>query len=83
MLGTYLQGDANADGIVDIEDVVNATRYFLGETEVIYFKAADVTADNQIDIEDVVGIRRIFLTQPTTLLKAPVKRQRLRELLQP
>lgn len=82
-LGTYLQGDANADGIVDIEDVVNATRYFLGETEVIYFKAADVTADNQIDIEDVVGIRRIFLTQPTTLLKAPVKRQRLRELLQP
>ncbi|MDD6123573.1 MAG: dockerin type I repeat-containing protein [Bacteroidales bacterium] len=81
-LGTYLQGDANADGIVDIEDVVNATRYFLGETEVIYFKAADVTADNQIDIEDVVGIRRIFLTQPTTLLKAPVKRQRLRELLQ-
>ncbi len=82
-LATYLQGDANADGIVDIEDVVNATRYFLGETEVICFKAADVTADNQIDIEDVVGIRRIFLTQPTTLLKAPVKRQRLRELLQP
>lgn len=81
-LGTYLQGDANADGIVDIEDVVNATRYFLGETEVIYFKAADVTADDQIDIEDVVGIRRIFLTQPTTLLKAPVKRQRFRELFQ-
>ena len=81
-LATYLQGDANADGIVDIEDVVNATRYFLGETEVICFKAADVTADGQIDIEDVVGIRRIFLTQPTTLLKALVKRQRLRELFQ-
>ncbi len=82
-LGTYLSGDANADGTVDIEDVVNAMRYFLGKTDVIYLKAADITGDGQIDIEDVVGIGRIFLTQPSTAAKAPIKRQRLREILKP
>lgn len=82
-LGTYLNGDANADGTVDIEDVVNAMRYFLGKTDVIYLKAADITGDGQIDIEDVVGIGRIFLTQPSTAAKSPIKRQRLRESLQP
>ena len=82
-LGTYLSGDANADGTVDIEDVVNAMRYFLGKTDVIYLKAADITGDGQIDIEDVVGIGRIFLTQPSTAAKSPIKRQRLRESLQP
>ena len=81
-LGTYLNGDANADGTVDIEDVVNAMRYFLGKTDVIYLKAADITGDGQIDIEDVVGIGRIFLTQPSTAAKSPIKRQRLRESLQ-
>ena len=80
--GAYRYSE-NADGTVDIEDVVNAMRYFLGKTDVIYLKAADITGDGQIDIEDVVGIGRIFLTQPSTAAKSPIKRQRLRESLQP
>lgn len=83
-LVTYLSGDANGDGVIDIEDVVTAVSHFLGEETPILFRAADVNGDGIIDIEDVVGIREIYLaaTQKAARLRSATKRQRLREVIQ-
>ena len=83
-LATFLPGDANADGTVDIEDVVKAMNYFLGTDTALFLKAADVTQDGVVDIEDVVGIGKIYLTQASRigprLAPGQVKRQRLRQV---
>ena len=83
-LATFLPGDANADGTVDIEDVVKAMNYFLGTDTALFLKAADVTQDGIVDIEDVVGIGKIYLTQASRigprLAPGQVKRQRLRQV---
>lgn len=83
-LATFLPGDANADGTVDIEDVVKAMNYFLGTDTALFLKAADVTQDGVVDIEDVVGIGKIYLTQASRigprLAPGQVRRQRLRQV---
>ena len=83
-LATFMPGDANADGTVDIEDVVKAMNYFLGTDTALFLKAADVTQDGVVDIEDVVGIGKIYLTQASRigprLAPGQVKRQRLRQV---
>ena len=83
-LVTYVSGDANGDGIIDIEDVVTAVSHYLGEDTPILFRAADVNGDGIIDIEDVVGISGIYLaaTQKAARLRSSTKRQRLREVIQ-
>lgn len=82
---TYQTGDANGDGIIDIEDVVTAVSHYLGEDTPILFRAADVNGDGVIDIEDVVGIREIYLgaaTPQAARLRSTTKRQRLRTVMQ-
>ncbi len=84
-LVTCLNGDANGDGIIDIEDVVTAVSHFLGEGTPILMMAADVNTDGVIDIEDVVGISEIYLnvTPQAARLRSTAKRQRLREIWNP
>ena len=84
-LVTYVSGDANGDGVIDIEDVVTAVSHYLGEDTPILFRAADVNGDGVIDIEDVVGIREIYLgaaTPQAARLRSTTKRQRLRTVMQ-
>ena len=84
-LVTYVSGDANGDGVIDIEDVVTAVSHYLGEETPILFRAADVNGDGVIDIEDVVGIREIYLgaaTPQAARLRSTTKRQRLRTVMQ-
>ena len=60
--GHFLRGDVNADGIVDISDVLTTVSHVLGKKEPIFIRsAADVMADGSIDISDVLGIVDIIL----------------------
>jgi hypothetical protein len=57
-----VQGDADGDGTVDVNDVTMTVSYILNESPVNFvFAAADVTSDGVIDIADVVGIVNIIL----------------------
>ncbi len=51
----YLPGDANSDGIVDIDDVVFIIEYiFAGGPEPDPYEAGDVNCSDDIDIDDAV-----------------------------
>lgn len=51
----YVPGDANSDGIVDIDDVVLIIEYiFAGGPEPDPYEAGDVNCSGEIDIDDAV-----------------------------
>jgi hypothetical protein len=55
-------GDANGDGVVDVDDVVAIVNYILGEpSDNFHLDAADVNGDQVIDVSDVVGVVNIIL----------------------
>lgn len=57
-------GDANADGAVDVADVVAVVNYILEQpADNFYLKAADVNGDEVIDAADVVVIVNIILDE--------------------
>ncbi len=59
---SFILGDANGDGVVDVADVVAIVNYILEKPgENFNIKAADVNGDNVIDAADVVGVVNIIL----------------------
>lgn len=59
---TYLLGDTNDDGVVNVQDQINLITYLLGRTtEVFIQEAADVNGDRAIDTLDAIGIIEIIL----------------------
>ena len=56
---SFLVGDVNLDGLVDISDVVALVNMILGTTE--KNAPADVNNDGQVDISDVVALVNIIL----------------------
>ena len=57
-------GDVNADGQIDISDVVVLVNYILtGNADNIHLGVADINDDDSIDISDVVGLVNIILGQ--------------------
>lgn len=59
---TYLLGDTNGDGVVNVQDQINLITYLLGRTtEVFIQEAADVNGDRAIDTLDAIGIIEIIL----------------------
>ena len=58
------KGDVNADGEIDISDVVALVNYILtGNADSIHLEAANINDDDGIDISDVVGLVNIILGQ--------------------
>ncbi|MBR2192536.1 MAG: hypothetical protein IJ910_04395 [Bacteroidaceae bacterium] len=58
------KGDVNADGQIDISDVVVLVNYILtGNADNIHLGVADINDDDSIDISDVVGLVNIILGQ--------------------
>jgi len=54
---SYLPGDANADGLVDVADVVHLINYlFMEGTPPSPFEAGDANCDEEVDIADVIYI---------------------------
>ena len=51
-------GDVNADGEVDIFDLVRLRKYLAGVDVALNESAADVNEDNEIDIFDLVRLRK-------------------------
>lgn len=81
-LATYVPGDANMDGRVDMEDVVSTVNYYLGLTTTIHFSAADVVGDGIIDMEDAVKICNLYLESAVGPLRIAA-RKRLKYIQQP
>ena len=77
-LATYVPGDANMDGKVDMEDVVTTVNYYLGTNSTIHFSAADVVKDGVVDMEDAVSICNTYLGTAVSTLR--LTKQRLRAL---
>lgn len=71
---SYLPGDANGDGVVDVTDVVVTAQYILGlNPNPFVFEAADMSGDQEITVTDAVLITNLILN-PTLidLMRAPV-----------
>lgn len=77
-LATYVPGDANMDGKVDMEDVVTTVNYYLGTTNTIHFRAADVVKDGVVDMEDAVSICNTYLGTAVSTLRLTKQRLRAR-----
>lgn len=77
-LATYIPGDANMDGKVDMEDVVTTVNYYLGTTSTIHFRAADVVKDGVVDMEDAVSICNTYLGTAVSTLRLTKQRLRAR-----
>ena len=53
----YILGDANADEIVDENDVNTVVEYLMkGKTEDLNFNNADVNGDQRVNVADIVEI---------------------------
>ena len=72
ILKSYLMGDANGDGAVDVSDVTITISYILGNDPTpFFFELADVNYDGSIDVSDISGIVNIVLSgNPTVIRKA-------------
>lgn len=52
-----IPGDANGDGIVDANDIVEIANYIMGKASKSFiFSAADVNEDGKVDIADIIKI---------------------------
>ena len=59
---SYIPGDANGDGVVDVADVVAVVNKILGKASDNFNEAAaNINGDDAIDVADVVGIVNIIL----------------------
>ncbi len=58
----YIKGDADGDGVVDVNDVTTTINHILGKPVATFIpEAANVDGDDTIDVNDVQGIINIAL----------------------
>ena len=61
-VASYLVGDINDDGKVDVSDYIGVANHILGQTpDGFNERAADVNDDGKIDVSDYIGIANIIL----------------------
>ena len=59
---SYLLGDPNNDGSIDVVDITMIANHILGNNpENVIFAAADVDADGTVDVNDIISIANIIL----------------------
>lgn len=70
---SYLPGDANGDGVVDVTDVVVTAQYILGlNPNPFVLEAADMNGDQEITVTDAVRITNLILNPSLIdLMRAP------------
>ena len=68
-----LYGDANADGTVNLSDMIAVSRYLHGKNNDISFELADANKDGSVDSLDLVYLRKLLLKNIMAALeKSPV-----------
>ncbi len=61
---SFLPGDANGDGIVNVLDVITVVNYIMElNPSPFIFKAADLTGDNVVNVLDLIGIVNIIMDE--------------------
>lgn len=60
-LNTYIKGDINKDGKVNISDAVSLQKWLLGTENLTDWKNADLCKDNRIDVFDMVEMRKLII----------------------
>ena len=61
MVNSFLPGDANGDGVVNVADIVEIINFMNGNaSEHFNKKAADVTAEGDVDDDDINAIIAII-----------------------
>lgn len=62
--GSFLPGDVNHDGQVNITDVTLTVNYILtGETKNFFFDEANLNGDTEVNVTDVTALVNLILTQ--------------------
>ena len=62
-VSSYMLGDINADGEVDVRDYTGVANHIMGNTPAGFvFKAGDVDESGDIDVRDYTGVANIILT---------------------
>jgi len=60
---SYMLGDINDDGKIDVSDYIGIANHILGNTpDGFVLKAADVNEDGLIDVSDYIGVANIILS---------------------
>lgn len=54
-------GDADANGTVDIRDLIRVKKYAASQTDVISFDAVDFNYNGTVDADDVAIVKKILL----------------------
>ena len=63
VINSYMPGDINGDGVVNVSDYIGIANHILGSTPTGFIeKAADVNEDNTINVSDYIGVANIILT---------------------
>ena len=55
-----IRGDVNADGALNIADVVMMQKYLTGSNDLIDWEAGDLSENGRIDIFDLIMLRRLL-----------------------
>lgn len=64
VISSYMLGDVNSDGSIDVADFIAIANHILGNTiSGFVMKAADVNEDNSIDVADFIGVANMILHQ--------------------
>ena len=59
---SYVLGDANGDGKVNVTDIVEMVNYILGKPSANFNKAAaDVNGDGEVNVTDIVSVVSVIL----------------------
>jgi hypothetical protein len=59
---SYVPGDANGDGKVNVTDIVEMVNYILGKPSANFNKAAaDVNGDGEVNVTDIVSVVSVIL----------------------
>lgn len=59
---SFIPGDANGDGIVNVLDVITVVNYIMElNPSPFIFKAADLTGDGVVNVLDIIGIVNIIM----------------------
>lgn len=63
---SYIPGDANGDGNVNVTDIVEIVSYIMGKpSNRFVFTAADVTGDGDVNVTDIVSVVNIIMSNPS------------------